>query len=139
MIEYARNVLGVREAEHAEYDPYASRLFVTALECSLAGTTMTVRLNPGSRAADAYSALEAVESYYCNFGLNAEYRAALEAGGLVVSGTDHDGEVRVIELPDHPFFVATLFVPQVASTEDVPHPLVSAYIAACANWAVVQP
>src|SRR5215469_1511201 len=54
VIEYARNVLGYRDAQHAEYDPNASTLFVTPLSCSLAGLTMRVRLEPGSRAAEAY-------------------------------------------------------------------------------------
>jgi CTP synthase (UTP-ammonia lyase) len=138
VIEYARNVLGVADADHAEYDPYASRLFITALECSLAGTTMAVRLVAGTRAASAYGALEAVESYYCNFGLNADYRSALEAGGLVVSGSDQGGEVRVVEVTSHPFFVATLFVPQIASSNCAPHPLVSAFVAACATRAIAR-
>src|SRR5262252_2277595 len=58
VIEYARNVLGYRDAQHAEYDPYASSLFVTPLSCSLAGLTMRVRLEPGSRAAEAYGAID---------------------------------------------------------------------------------
>jgi CTP synthase (UTP-ammonia lyase) len=47
-----------------------------------------------------------------------------------VSGVDQDGEVRVVELPTHPFFVATLFVPQAASRAHAPHPLVSAFVSA---------
>lgn len=139
VIEYARNVLGVSDAEHAEYDPTASQLFITALECSLAGMTMSVRLRSGTLAATAYRADETTESYYCSFGLNADYLGALETGGLSVSGVDQDGEVRVIELPTHPFFIATLFVPQMASTEQSPHPLVSAFVAACANATIARP
>ena len=70
VLEYARRVLGCADAAHAEYDPSASLLFITALSCSLVGTTMVVHLQPGSRAALAYGATEAVERYYCNFGLN---------------------------------------------------------------------
>jgi CTP synthase (UTP-ammonia lyase) len=139
VIEYARNVLGFSDAEHAEYDPTASQLFITALECSLAGMTMAVRLHSGTLAATAYRAAETTESYYCRFGLNADYLGALENGGLSVSGVDQDGEVRVIELPTHPFFIATLFVPQMASTDQSPHPLVSAFVAACANATIVRP
>ena len=50
--------------------------------------------------------------------------------GLCVTGTDADGEVRIVELPDHPFFVATLFVPQASSTPEDPHLLVTAFVAA---------
>src|SRR6478735_1332512 len=54
VIEYARNVLGFSDAQHAEYNPYASDLFVTPLSCSLVGQTMDVILHPGSRVAEIY-------------------------------------------------------------------------------------
>lgn len=130
VIEYARSVLGVADAAHAEYDPAASTLFVTPLTCVVAGHTLRVAVRAGSRAAAAYGGTAASERYYCRFGLNPDHVDALVAGGLAVSGTDDDGEVRIVELPDHPFFVATLFVPQVASTPERPHPLVAAFVRA---------
>ena len=131
IIEYARNVLGFHDAQHAEYDPYASSLFITALACPLVGETMSVELLADTTARAAYGTASATERYYCNFGLSNEHRPALEAAGLVVAAVDHDDEVRVVELPDHPFFVATLFVPQVRSSDAEPHPLISAFITAC--------
>jgi CTP synthase (UTP-ammonia lyase) len=133
VIEFARNVLGFQDAQHAEYDPYASRLFISALACSPAGRIMPVTLTSGSRAADIYGGVRTEEEYYCNFGLNDEYRSKLEDGGLRVSGVDNDGEVRVVELSDHPFCVATLFVPQTRSKPDRPHPLVNALLRAAAE------
>jgi CTP synthase (UTP-ammonia lyase) len=130
ILEYARNVLGITAAQHAEYDPDASTLFITALTCSLIGQTMSLDLLAGTTARHAYGADSTTERYYCNFGLNKTHLAELQAGGLVVSGVDQDGEVRVIELRDHPFYVATLFVPQVASTTARPHPLVQAFMRA---------
>ncbi len=127
-LEYARNVLGFSDAQHAEYDPYASRLFIKELECSLAGQSMPVNIAPGSVAARAYGATEATERYYCDFGLNLDYLGELQAGGMVVSGADADGEPRIIELPGLRFFVATLFVPQTKSTRERPHPLVVAFL-----------
>jgi CTP synthase (UTP-ammonia lyase) len=132
-LEFARNVLGIADAHHAEYDPYASDLFITPLSCSLAGQEMTVGLRPGSRAATAYGCSKATERYFCNFGLNPDYREALVAAGLVVSGVDEDDEARVIELPGHRFFLATLFVPHVSSTPASPHPLLSAFVGAAAQ------
>ncbi len=128
VLEYARNVLGFSDAQHAEYDPYASSLFIKELECSLAGQSMPVNIAPGSVAAGAYGATEATERYYCDFGLNMDYLGDLKAGGMVVSGTDADGEPRIVELPDLRFFVATLFVPQTRSTRERPHPLVVAFL-----------
>jgi CTP synthase (UTP-ammonia lyase) len=138
VIEYARNVLGYRDAQHAEYDPNASTLFVTPLSCSLVGRTMRVRLEPGSRSAEAYGTTDVEERYYCNFGVDPQRQALLHDGGLRVTGTDTGGEVRVVELLDHPFFVATLFVPQTGSSRERPHPLVTALVRAAACGARPQ-
>jgi CTP synthase (UTP-ammonia lyase) len=123
ILEYARNVMGVRDAAHAETDPYASCLFITPLSCSLAGKVMEVNLKPESRAADIYKSTHAIEHYYCNFGLNPAYQQQLEDAGLKISGTDLSCEARIVELPEHPFFIGTLFVPQANSTMDKPHPI----------------
>lgn len=124
VLEFARSVLGFADAQHAEYDPYASNLFIAALPCSLVGKTMRVTLRPGSRARDLYAAEAVEETYYCNFGLDRRHAALLEAGGFRTTGVDQDGEPRLLELAGHPFFVATLFVPQLRSTPAAPHPLV---------------
>jgi CTP synthase (UTP-ammonia lyase) len=77
-----------------------------------------------------YASGSATEKYYCRFGLNPDYIPALVQHGLRISGTDAEGEPRIVELPDNRFFVATLFVPQTASQADRPHPLVSAFLRA---------
>jgi CTP synthase (UTP-ammonia lyase) len=123
-IEYARNVLGLTDAAHAESDPYASCLFVTPLSCSLVGKTMDVTLEPGSKAALACQATQSTEAFYCNFGLNPEYQDLLEKHGLEITGKDQNGEARIAELPAHPFFLGTLFVPQARSSKGHPHPLI---------------
>jgi CTP synthase (UTP-ammonia lyase) len=132
VIEYARHVLGFEDAQHAEYDPYASRLLVTALSCSLVGQRMQVAITPGSRAFAAYGCEKAEEQYYCNFGLNPAYQRQLHEGGLRIVGVDQDREARIVELSEHRFFIATLFVPQCSSSPARPHPLICAYLkAAC--------
>ena len=130
VLEYARNVMGIREASHAESDPYASCLFITPLSCSLVGKTMEVKVRPGSRAAKIYGGSGASERYYCNFGLNPAYQEQLEDAGLAISGTDEAGEARIMELSEHPFFIGTLFVPQASSTKDNPHPMVVEFLRA---------
>ena len=127
VLEFARNVLHIRDAMHAEYDPSAPALVIRPLACSLTGKKLPIELKAGSRAAMSYGAARAEESYYCTFGLNPEYRSSLEANGMTVSGWDDEGEARIVELEDHPFFVATLFVPQAKSTPDRPHPLITAF------------
>ncbi|MHB1280960.1 MAG: CTP synthase [Acidithiobacillus sp.] len=74
-----------------------------------------------------YGSLSATEHYYCNFGVNPDCIRELKQGPLNISGSDIEGEVRVIEYPGHPFFIGTLFVPQMRSTPESPHPLVTAF------------
>jgi CTP synthase (UTP-ammonia lyase) len=138
ILEYARNVLGFRDAQHAEYDPYASDLFVTRLECSLVGRELRIALEPKSRIAAIYETSVAVEDYYCNFGVNPEKTGLLRGNDLRITGSDAGGEVRVVELSDHPFFIGTLFVPQLRSREDCPHPLVTAFVGAAISHRRVQ-
>jgi CTP synthase (UTP-ammonia lyase) len=131
ILEYARNVLGFADAEHAETDPYASTLFISRLKCSLVGRTMTIRLEPDSMAARVYGTTTTREGYYCNFGVNPDYVSVFRSGKLRIVGSDEEGEVRLVELPDHPFFVGSLFLPQLKSTKEAPHPLICAFLKAC--------
>lgn len=130
VLEYARNVLGLHDAQHAEYDPHASVLFIVPLSCSLVGKRMQVHLQAGSRAASAYGRLIAAEQYYCNFGLNPSMEQALDSGGLSIVGRDDSGEARVVEITRQRFFCATLFVPQLSSSQESPHPLICGFLLA---------
>lgn len=80
--------------------------------------------------AEIYGATVAREQYYCNFGVNPAKSDLLRSGELRATGSDAEGDVRVIELPAHPFFIGTLFVPQLRSSRELPHPLVTAFIQA---------
>ena len=124
VLEYARNVMGFSDAAHAESHPYAPCLFITPLSCSLVGKTMEVTLKPGSKAYGACRSAQSQEAFYCNFGLNPDYQKQLEDNGLEITGADQNGEARIAELPAHPFFVGTLFVPQARSSLGNPHPLI---------------
>jgi CTP synthase (UTP-ammonia lyase) len=130
VIELARNALGRPEAQHAEYDPLASDLFISELTCSLRGQTLSLQLvDPAVQ--HWYGATAAVERYYCSFGLNPEHRTLLHDAGLRVVAIDGaDGDARIMQLDQHPFFVITLFVPQTRSTVDDPHPIISAFVRA---------
>jgi CTP synthase (UTP-ammonia lyase) len=95
------------------------------------GTEQPVTILPGTAAATLYGgAGRVIEDYYCSYGVNPEYRAALEKGGLRVSGLGDEGEVRIVELPGHPFYLGTLFLPQTRSAPGRPHPLIAGYAAA---------
>jgi CTP synthase (UTP-ammonia lyase) len=109
VIEYARNVLGWTDAEHAETAPQALRQVIVPLLCSLVEVTDAVQLVAGSRLAQAYGATSIVEGYHCNYGLSPDFRHALVNGPLRINAVDDADDVRGIELDDHPFFIATLF------------------------------
>jgi CTP synthase (UTP-ammonia lyase) len=138
IIEYARNVLGVATAKHAEYEPVpadAADAFITPLVCSLAGRSMSLTFDPESRVASAYGSTSATEQYYCNFGVDPSRVDAIKAGPMKVTGADAEGVIRVIEWPDSPFFVGTLFVPQVKSLPTKPHPLITSLVRAAVSRA----
>lgn len=130
VLEYARNVLGFRDAQHAEYDPNASLLFISKLECSLVGRALPIAVRDGSLAASLYGESHVTEQYYCNFGVNPEHLSAITSGALRAVGSDAEGEMRIVELSGHPFFLATLFLPQFRSTFEAPHPLVVGFLSA---------
>jgi CTP synthase (UTP-ammonia lyase) len=127
LVEYARNVLRIDGADHEETNPDGGQLVVTALSCSLVGQAEPVTVLPATRAAALYGSGEVVEDFYCNYGLNPHYRPAFDRAGLRVSGVGADDEVRIVELPQHPFFLATLFCFQTRST-DRTHPLVAGFV-----------
>jgi CTP synthase (UTP-ammonia lyase) len=62
--------------------------------------------------------------------VNPDHVSLLKSGALMITGSDIEGEIRVIELPGHSFFLGTLFVPQTRSTAERPHPLVTAFLRA---------
>jgi CTP synthase (UTP-ammonia lyase) len=122
--------LGIEDAEHEETAPGAPTLFISKLACSLVGQAQTIKIAPGSHAHQAYGQKEVTEQFYCNYGLNPRFRDKVEKGKLKITGVDLDGEVRIVELSDHRFYVATLFLPQVLSKPEIPHPLIIAYLRA---------
>ncbi|MGA2954749.1 MAG: hypothetical protein ABSF48_03395 [Thermodesulfobacteriota bacterium] len=123
-------MLGIHDAEHEETAPSAPILLISKLACSLVGKTQTIKIVPGSHAHQAYGRQEVMEQFYCNYGLNPEFRDKLGKGQLKITGVDLDGGARIVELSDRPFYVATLFVPQMSSRPESPHPLIVAYLKA---------
>ncbi|MDY7105448.1 MAG: hypothetical protein S0880_30035 [Actinomycetota bacterium] len=130
LLDLARNVCGLTDARHAETDPDATNPFIVPLECSLAGHEATVHVRAGTLAERILGTDRTVERYLCSYGLADRHLDLLEAAGLVVGGTDDDGAVRLVELADHPFFVASLFQPSLAGDGSEPHPLIVAFAAA---------
>jgi CTP synthase (UTP-ammonia lyase) len=129
-VEYARNVLGIHDAEHEETAPGAPTLLITRLASSLVGKTQTIKVKPGSCAYEAYKEREVTEQFHCNYGVNQRFYSQLDQGLLKITGVDLEGGARIVEISDHLFYVATLFLPQTSSKPERPHPLIVAYLRA---------
>jgi CTP synthase (UTP-ammonia lyase) len=135
LMEYAHNACGLKDVENAEVTPDAPEHLIVPLECSLKGHEEAVMIVPGTLAAQISGPGRRTERYHCAFGLNEKYLEALTSGGLVFSGFDDQGHVRVMELPGHPFFMATLFQPELHGDGAQPHPIIRAFATAAVEKA----
>jgi CTP synthase (UTP-ammonia lyase) len=136
VLEYARNVMGWADAAHGETAPEAERALLTPLSCALIETIDSLQLDADSLIARAYGRLTVFEGYRCSFGVNPQYEQDLLSEGLHAVARDSAGDLRAVELSDHPFFVATLFQPERAALEGRVPPLVSAFVEACRRTAL---
>ncbi|GAB2739905.1 CTP synthase C-terminal region-related (seleno)protein [Kitasatospora kifunensis] len=137
LLEFARNVCGLERAGHVENDPATADedAVIVPLACSLVGHEGTIKVSPGSRAARLLGADRTQARYHCNYGPNPQHLDVLREHGLVFTGTDESGEVRIAELPTHPFFLATLFQPELDGDGTRVHPLITALATAAADHA----
>ncbi|WP_054178563.1 CTP synthase [Trabulsiella odontotermitis] len=132
IIEYARNVMGWVDAAHAETDS-SGRMVIDALACSLVEKTDAIELRSNTLVHRAYGRDVIQEGYHCNYGIAPAFARELEHQPLRVTGWDEEGDIRVVELTTHPFFVATLFQHERNALEGHPAPLVQAFLHAAAQ------
>ena len=145
VIEYARNVTGLSQANSREFDASSPHLVIDLMDeqrevVDMGGTMrlglFPAKLAPGSAVAAAYGSELVYERHRHRFEVNPRYRSRLEAGGLVCSGVSPDDRlVEYVELPGHPFWVGTQAHPEFRSRPDHPHPLFVALVAAAADRA----
>ncbi len=135
LIEYARNVLGLKEADHSESNPQAEMPIIAPLACSLVEAEGVIKLEENSRISRIYGCREIYESYHCSYGFNPQYKSILEQSEMEITGADESGDPRVLELKSHLFFIATLFQPERSALtgSSAAHPLVRAYLEAGAS------
>jgi CTP synthase len=140
VIEYARNVCGLEDANSSEFDSDATHRVIYKLRelrgvDELGGTmrlgAWTARLKPGSFAYKAYGTPEISERHRHRYEFNREYEQVLVSHGLAITGDTPDGTyVEIVEIPDHPWFLGCQFHPEFKSRPLDPHPLFKAFIAA---------
>jgi CTP synthase len=141
VIDIARNVLGLKGANSSEIDPQCSDpvidLMLTQRQVAEKGGTMRLGnwvccLTPGTKAYQAYGEPIVFERHRHRYEFNNEFRKRMEAHGMVISGRSADNSlVEIIELADHPWFVASQFHPEFKSRPNRPHPLFRDFVGAC--------
>jgi len=123
-------VVGIRDADFEETAPASPTLLITRLVCSLNGIEQDVYINTKTRVFSAYGKGSVTEKFACNYGLNEAYRTDIIREKLSIVGQDAIGNARIVELTSHPFFIATLFLPQLLSKPSCPHPLIISFLKA---------
>ncbi len=132
IMEIARDLLGIESAAHEEYAPNETTHIITKMACSLKGKTGEVLIEPNTLAHRLYHAPSVEEDFLCTFGVNPAFRPRFAHPLLKISGIDASDEIRILEIPDQRFFMATLFVPQLRSSKEHPHPIIQGFVkAAC--------
>jgi CTP synthase len=140
VIEFAREVVGSGDVNSTEFDMFTTNPVIDFMpdqrELEDKGGTMRLglypaKLTPGSKAAAAYGQEVIYERHRHRFEVNNQYRATLEGAGMLLSGQSPDGRlVEIVELQDHPWFVASQFHPEFKSRPERPHPLFDGFIKA---------
>jgi len=144
IIEFARNVCGVDDANSSEFEPECGRAVISLLPSQRGVTDMggtmrlgayTCRLRPGSRVASIYGAPEVSERHRHRYEVDNGYRDVLAEHGMRCTGLSPDGSlVEMVELPEHPWYVGCQFHPELRSRPTRPHPLFASFVAAARDY-----
>lgn len=129
IIEFARNVCGIQDADHQETNPGAYELLISELSCSLKGQQEQLKIiDKTTSLYKAFGQDELLGRYYCSYGLNEKYVPLLEENGMTFTSISEDGNYRSFEIKQHPFFVGTLFQPALTSSENQLNPIIAEFI-----------
>jgi CTP synthase len=140
VIEFARHVCGLKTANSTEFDPDTEHPVITLLDeqrnvVKKGGTmrlgTCVADLEPGSKIFDLYHSATITERHRHRFEFNSDYKEQIEKAGLRISGSSPDGKLaEVVEITDHPFFVACQYHPEFLSKPNHPHPIFFGFVKA---------
>ena len=144
LIECARNVLGMKDADSAENNSNSKNIVISPVGCALpdrssktpklSGKIPEIRIRPGSYLEGFYKKDVVTEEFFCNYEVNPDFEGAIIEAGFAIAARGENGEIRAIEAPKHKFFIATLFQPQLSSKPGKPHPIVVEFLRAASKW-----
>lgn len=140
LIELTRNLLGIAGADSAENQPTGEHIVITPVQCEvpqrgvarLSGRAQ-VTVVPGSVLATLCPDAQLEAEYFCSYEVNAAFETRWQHAGIRFGARGVAGEPRALELPVHRFFLATLFQPQLSSSFERPHPIITGFLRACLN------
>ena len=133
VIEYFRNVIGIKDADHLETNPETQTPVISMLSCSMVEKNGDIFIEEGTFVKTIFNNEKTNETYHCNYGFNHHYLEQLKKSKMKISGYDKNKEIRIIELQNHPFFIATLFQPERSSLQNKNHPIIDSFIRATTN------
>jgi len=137
VLEYARNVLGFETAENTEEVPDTEMPLISGLRCNLVDKTDLIFIDAESLAGRLYQTDKVDEDYHCSFGVNPDYQFIFDNTGLHFTGRDELSEPRILEIPQHRFYLGTAFQPERSSLKNRVHPLIVGFLQAAVETRIV--
>jgi CTP synthase (UTP-ammonia lyase) len=140
--------MGIADADSAEHDSGSKNIVITPVSCEIPNPGPdtprlsgggTIHIEPGTQLYAICGRQEIREEFFCNYEVNASFETGFIAAGLRVSGRGEQSEARAVELPGNRFFLAMLYQPQLSSTPERPHPVITAFLEAAAGFSEVRP
>lgn len=128
IIEYARNVCGLANADTEETHPEGKENIITKLSCSLIGQQEEISVRESTLLHSLVGKNNLLGKYFCSYALNPDFIPMLESIGMLMTATNAEGDIRAFELSTHPFFLGTLFQPALTSTEEEPDPILMGFV-----------
>ena len=129
LLEYARNVLGLKNSGHTELDPAAAMPLLDRMPCSLIEQSQKIAVTD-KEFRSMYGADSGLEGFRCSYGLNPNYEYFFAGSSMKIVARSEDGQARAFRLDGHPFFIGTQFQPERQALSGSLHPLVQAFLSA---------
>jgi CTP synthase (UTP-ammonia lyase) len=126
LLEFARNVLDLKEAGHTESDPHTPLPLLDRMKCSLIEESKQVVVSDNAFRA-LYGSDRRAEGFHCSYGLNPAFEPLFASAALKIVARSEQGEARAVQLTGHPFFIGTAFQPERDALRGSLHPLVESF------------
>jgi CTP synthase (UTP-ammonia lyase) len=133
----------IEDAESGEHASGSRNIVIAPVSCAVPNRAPDapklsgeggIRVEPGTQLRRIYDRVEVREEYFCNYEVSADFENRFIAAGLRVSGRGPQNEIRAVEVPGNRFYLATLYQPQLSSTPERPHPVISAFLEAAESF-----